>query len=210
MTDAKNGCRLYFQVPAQPSAKLEAQLAQALDSTEAACVLLCVDDPGAGDNSSGRLIDLVQARGRPCLVENDIALAERLGADGVQLAADAKLYQEARARLGESANIGAYCALSRHNAMSLAELGADYVAFGPSAENEIDAIDQCADLIAWWAEIFVVPCVAWNIDRVADAARLATLGADFVAPPRTIWRDEYVQRRIAEIDRTLRQARRAA
>jgi thiamine-phosphate pyrophosphorylase len=210
MTESKNRCRLYFQIPAQPSAKLEAQLAQALDSTDAACVLLCIDATAADESCSGRLLDLVQARGRACLVEGDIVLAERLGADGAHLAADANIYRDARAGLGESANIGVYCGLSRHDAMSLAELGADYVAFGPGAESQIDAIDQCAELIAWWSEIFVVPCVAWNIDQPADAARLAALGADFVAPSKTIWRADQAERRIAEIDSAIRQARRAA
>ena len=210
MTEAKNRCRLYFQVPVQPSAKLEAQLWQALDSTGTASVLLCSDASGADEICSGRLVDLVQSRGLACLIENDISLAERLGADGVHLAADAKAYQNARAFLGDSANIGVFCGLNRHDAMSLAEIGADYVAFGPGSEREIDVIDQCADLIAWWSEIFVVPCVAWNIDRSGGAARLAALGADFVAPPRTIWRGDDAQRRIAEIDSAIRQARRAA
>jgi thiamine-phosphate pyrophosphorylase len=210
MTESKNRCRLYFQIPAQPSAKLEAQLARALDSTDAACVLLCVDGSPADENYSRRLLDLVHGRGRACLIEHDIALAEHLGADGAHLAADANIYRDARTRLGESANIGAYCGLSRHDAMSLAELGADYVAFGPSPEGEIDGIDQCAELIAWWSEIFVVPCVAWNIDQPADAARLAALGADFVAPSRTIWGADQAERRIAEIDSAIRQARRAA
>jgi thiamine monophosphate synthase len=55
-----------------------------------------------------------------------------------------------------------------------------------------------------------VPCVAWNIDQPADAARLAALGADFVAPSKTIWRADQAERRIAEIDSAIRQARRAA
>jgi thiamine-phosphate pyrophosphorylase len=210
MTEAKNRCRLYFQVPAQPSAKLEAQLSRALDSTGAACVLLCLDADGSDETYPERLIDLVQSHGAACLTENDIALADRLGADGVHLAADPEIYQNARARLGESANIGVFCGLSRHHAMSLAERGADYIAFGPVASSDIDSIDQCAELIAWWSEIFVVPCVAWNIDRPADAARLASLGADFVAPSTTVWCGDHAQRRIAEIDSAIRQARRAA
>ena len=68
-------------------------------------------------------------------------------------------------------------------------MGADYVAFGPEAESTIDAIDQYADLIAWWSEIFVVPCVAWNVDSAEQAARFAALGADFVAPSSRIWRE---------------------
>jgi thiamine-phosphate pyrophosphorylase len=210
MAEVKHQCRLYFQFPAQPSAKLEAQLAQALATTTAACVLLCGDGAPIDENHAERLIDLVQASGLACLVENDAGLAERLGADGLHLDADAGTYAAARKLLGESASIGALCGLERHDAMLLAEQGADYVAFGPKAESIIDAIDQYADLIAWWSEIFVVPCVAWNVETAEQAAKFATLGADFVAPSARIWRGDDALQRIAEIDNAVRHVRRAA
>ncbi len=210
MAEVKNRCRLYFQFPAQPSALIEAQLAHAVASADAACVLICLDESPIDEIHVGRLVDLVQGRGLACLIENDAGLAERLGADGAHIEADPTAYTEARKRLGESASIGAGCGLRRHDAMQLAEMGADYVAFGPEAGSDIDAIDQCTELIAWWAGIFVVPCVAWDVDGAAEAARLAALGADFVAPPITIWRDAEAPRLIAEIDSAIRQARRAA
>ena len=210
MAELKHRCRLYFQFPAQPSATLEAQLAQALATTDAACVLLCGDGAPIDEDHAGRLIDLVQASGLACLVENDAALAERLGADGLHLDANAETYTAARKLLGESANLGALCGLERHDAMQMAELGADYVAFGPKAESIIDAIDQYADLIAWWAEIFVVPCVAWNVETAEQAAKFAALGADFVAPSARIWHGDDALRRITEIDNAVRHVRRAA
>ena len=210
MAELKHRCRLYFQFPAQPSATLEAQLAQALATTDAACVLLCGDGAPIDEDHAGRLIDLVQASGLACLVENDAALAERLAADGLHLDANAETYAAARKLLGESANLGVLCGLERHDAMQMAELGADYVAFGPKAESIIDAIDQYADLIAWWAEIFVVPCVAWNVDTAEQAAKLAALGADFVAPSARIWHGDDALRRITEIDNAVRHVRRAA
>ena len=210
MAELKHRCRLYFQFPAQPSATLEAQLAQALATTDAACVLLCGDGASIDEDHAGRLIDLVQASGLACLLENDAALAERLGADGLHLDANAETYTAARKLLGESANLGVLCGLERHDAMQMAELGADYVAFGPKSENIIDAIDQYADLIAWWAEIFVVPCVAWNVETAEQAAKFAALGADFVAPSARIWHGDDALRRITEIDNAVRHVRRAA
>jgi thiamine-phosphate pyrophosphorylase len=210
MAELKHRCQLYLQFPVQPSAKLEAQLAQAIASSEVASVLLVPDDSTVDKIHIGRLIDLVQGRGIACLIANDIGLAEQLGADGVHIEADPTAYTEARKLLGENASIGAGCGLHRHDAMLLAELGADYVAFGPDAGSDIDMIDQYAELIAWWSEIFVVPCVAWNIGSAEEAARLAALGVDFVAPSIRIWRDEEAPRIIAEIDSAIRQARRAA
>jgi thiamine-phosphate pyrophosphorylase len=208
MAEVKHRCRLYFQVPMPAPATLSTQLAQALADTDAACVLLCREESAFDEIEASSLIDLVQARGLAYLIEHDAALAERLGADGVHIAADSTLYAEARKLLGDSASIGASCGESRHDAMRLAELGADYIAFGPDCT--IDTIDQYADLISWWSEIFVVPCVAWNVDNAEHAARLATLGADFVAPSKGIWGADDPLRRIAEIDRAVRQSRRAA
>jgi thiamine-phosphate pyrophosphorylase len=210
MAELKHRCRLYFQFPAQPSAKLEAQLAQAIGTTDAACVLLCGDGNDIDENHVSLLIDSVQASGLACLIENDAELAERLGADGLHVDADSAVYAAARKRLGESANIGAFCGLDRHAAMLLAEMGADYIAFGAEAESSIDAINQHTDLIAWWSEIFVVPSVAWNVADAEQAARLAALGADFVAPPLQIWREDDALRLIGEIDRAVRDVRRAA
>jgi thiamine-phosphate pyrophosphorylase len=210
MAEVKPRCRLYLQLPAQPSAKLEAQLAQALASADAACVLLCRDDAPTDESHAGRLLDLIQGRGVACLIEADARLAERLGTDGLHIAADDEAYRKARDLLGESASIGAGCGQSRHDAMRLAELGVDYIAFGPAAASDIGGIDQYAELMAWWSEIFVVPCVAWNVDSPEDAARLAALGADFVAPSNRIWRDDSVVSLIAAIDSAIRHVRRAA
>jgi thiamine-phosphate pyrophosphorylase len=210
MADAKPTCRLYLQLPAPLTAKLETQLSQAMADTDAACVLLCQDGHQIDEDRVDGLIDLVQAAGLACLIEKDAPLAERLGADGVHLDADAAAYTRARDLLGESASIGVGCGLARHEAMHLAERGADYVAFGTDDAAHIDAIDQRAELIAWWAEIFIVPCVAWNVETANEAARLASLGADFIAPVKSIWQDDAAASIIADIDNAISRVRRAA
>jgi thiamine-phosphate pyrophosphorylase len=172
--------------------------------------LFCRGEAPIDENLTDRLIDLVQARGIACLIEEDAELAERLGADGVHIEANPAAYTQARALLGSEASIGVGCGLSRHEAMRLAEMGADYVAFGATGEGGIDAIDQRAELIAWWSEIFVVPCVAWNVESVEEAERLAALGADFVAPAAQVWQEAGAASLIAELDRAIGRVRRAA
>jgi thiamine-phosphate pyrophosphorylase len=199
-----------LQLPGEPTAKLEAQLAQALTRIDIACVLLGRDDGASDEDRFSRLIDLVQGAGAACLIEHNAERAERLGADGVHLEVDPDAYRKARALLGPDASIGVECGLMRHEAMLLAELGADYIGFGPTSQSDIDGIDQCAELIAWWAEIFIVPCVAFNIDGTDAALKLATLGADFIAPSRLIWREDDAVNRIAEIGRAISGVRRAA
>lgn len=209
MADAKPQCRLYLQVPAPVTGKLELQLSQVLAATSTSCVLLCNNRMDAQEVPADRLIDAVQSAGIACLVENNIERAELLGADGVHIAADLELYARARALLGESANIGVGCGSSRHAAMQLAEAGADYVAFGPE-DGSVGDIDQYTDIIAWWSEVFVVPCVAWNVETPSSAEVLARGGADFVAPSLTIWREDNAASLIAEIDSAIRRVRRPA
>ena len=62
---------------------------------------------------------------------------------------------------------------SRHDAMELGEAGADYVAFGipPDVEDRAVAVERRLDLIAWWSEVFELPCVAFD---VADAEEART------------------------------------
>lgn len=184
MSKLKPRCRLYLQVAAPFTAKQNEHLSQALSELAPVCVLIRGDaaalDPAVLDG----LIDRIQGAGAACLIEDNIAAAADLGTDGAHLAADENLYREARKILGESANIGVGCGLGRHDAMELAESGADYVAFSaPGA----DAFDELADTVAWWSEIFVVPCVAWDIADEREAVALTERGVDFIAPPASVW-----------------------
>ena len=80
-------------------------------------------------------------------------------------------------------------------------------AFGPAKANETARL---AELIAWWAEIFEVPCVPWDVETAEEAESLAGLGADFIALSTAIWQAEGVARRIATIAAALRWVRTAA
>ena len=210
MAEAAPPCRLYLALPATPSPMIERSLVEVIEAADVACVLLCQDAAEADPALDLRLRDLTLARDVALLVENDSPRAKRIGADGVHLPADAALYGQAREHLGQRAIIGVGCNESRHGAMLLAELGADYVAFGPTAAASDFGLEERAGLIAWWSEIFVVPCVAWNVETPEEAANLARLGADFVALSPSIWQAEDVAARIAKIGASLREARSAA
>jgi thiamine-phosphate pyrophosphorylase len=65
--------------------------------------------------------------------------------------------------------------------MVAGEAGADYVMFGePDREGRRPAFDAVVERLAWWAELFEVPCVGFaaSLDEVEA---LASGGADFVA-----------------------------
>jgi thiamine-phosphate pyrophosphorylase len=210
MAEAAPRCRLYLTLPATPLPTAEASLTEVIEAVDVACVLLCQDAAEPDPAFDLRLRELTLARDVALLVENDAARAKRIGADGVHLPADAALYGQAREHLGQRAIVGVGCTKSRHEAMLLAELGADYVAFGPTAAASDRETEERAGLIAWWSEIFVVPCVAWNVETPEEAANLARLGADFVALSPSIWQAEDAAARIAKIGAGLREARSAA
>jgi thiamine-phosphate pyrophosphorylase len=207
--DAKPICRLYLELPPDPSAALEAELAKAASQADIGCVLLRTGHEQKVDTERARaIVASVQELGIACLVEENASLAASLGADGVHILADAEAYRTARALLGKDASIGAGCGVNRHEAMRLAEMGADYVAFGSGPGGEVP-LEQSIELIAWWSEIFVVPCVAWNVDCAEDAAKLASAGADFVAMSGRTWLAEGAGA-AAAFGLAIRQARRAA
>jgi thiamine-phosphate pyrophosphorylase len=210
MAEAGPLCRLYLTLPAKPSPAVERSLAEAVELADVACVLLCQDDAETDNASDLRLRELTLAHDVAFLVENDAARARRIGADGVHLPADAALYGQAREHLGQRAIIGVGCNKSRHDAMLLAELGTDYVAFGQTAAPSDREREERAALIAWWSEIFVVPCVAWNVQTPEEAVNVARLGADFAALAPSIWQVENTAARIAKIGAALREARSAA
>jgi thiamine-phosphate pyrophosphorylase len=183
--EAERASQLYAVVEAGEDAL--ARLQAALDAAPIASVLI---RPAAGASleagSAKPLIDLVQKGNAAALLAGDAQLARTLRADGVHLAAGKDLtatYEQARGILGDRGIIGVDVGISRHDAMTLAEAGADYIAFGaPSHLNDRDKGRLRRDeLVAWWAEIFEVPCVAFDVETGEEAERLTRAGAEFIA-----------------------------
>ena len=123
------------------------------------------------------------------IVNDSIALAKRLGADGVHLGQDDGDPREARDVLGRDAQIGVTCHNSRHLAMEAGDQGADYVAFGAFYPTDTKIIQHQADLeiLSWWSSMFELPCVAIGGITSDNAAPLISAGADFIAVSSAIW-----------------------
>jgi thiamine-phosphate pyrophosphorylase len=123
------------------------------------------------------------------IVNDSMALAKRLGADGVHLGQSDGDIREARSLLGPSAQIGKTCHDNRHLAMEAGEAGADYVAFGafyPTTTKPSHYRPQ-PSILSWWSAVFEIPCVAIGGITPDNAKPLVGAGADFLAVCQAVW-----------------------
>ncbi|HEV2867500.1 MAG TPA: thiamine phosphate synthase, partial [Allosphingosinicella sp.] len=123
------------------------------------------------------------------IVNDSVALAKRLGADGVHLGQQDGDPREARAVLGPAAQIGVTCHDSRHVAMEAGEAGADYVAFGAFFPTSTKQTRHRPDpsILGWWSTLFELPCVAIGGITPGNGRPLVEAGADFLAVCSAVW-----------------------
>jgi thiamine-phosphate pyrophosphorylase len=183
--------RLYLVSPERLQPESFAPLlARALGTGSVACVRI---DLGAAPEADWRaaidhLLPVCHAADVPLVLAEHWRLVEPLGLDGVHLGVGRTPIRDVRKALGRDRIVGAFAGASRHKGMTLAEAGADYVAFGPVGETGLLGSEERApdDLFAWWSEMIEAPCVAEGGLAEADAARLAPV-ADFLVPDGRLW-----------------------
>jgi thiamine-phosphate pyrophosphorylase len=184
-------CRLYLISPPKLSAaNFLGPLKEALKGGDVASFQLRLKH--VSDDEIRRAVDtlrpIVQANGTAFILNDRPDLAAELGCDGVHIGQDDASYAAARAALPDGI-IGVTCHDSRHLAMDAAEAGADYVAFGaffPTRTKE-PKTQALPELLTWWNEMMVVPCVAIGGITVANAPGLVQAGADFLAVSAGVW-----------------------
>lgn len=164
-------------------------LGQILEACDIACFRLALSttDEAEITRAADHLRQICHARDVAIVINSHYRLVERLGLDGCHLPDGAKLLRDARRELGADAIIGADCATSRHLGMSAAEAGADYICFGPVADNGLGSGDVAeAELFQWWSEMIEVPVVAAG-GLSADLVRALSPVTDFFAIGPEIW-----------------------
>ena len=187
-------CRLYLVTPDRfdPGPFAE-ELAKALDAGDVAAVQLRMKD--ANDAAIRAAVDVlrpvVQRRGVAFILNDRPDLAADTGCDGVHIGQQDAGYAQARAAVGPERIVGVTCHDSRHLAMTAAEQGADYVAFGAFYPTKTkDASGHPApDILRWWSDLTVVPCVAIGGITPANLPPLVEAGADFIAVCSGVWGD---------------------
>ena len=186
-------CRLYLITPPQlsdPDAFAQS-LPAVFSAGDIACLQLRLK--GVTDDQIRRtgaaLLGICDDAGVALILNDRPDLAAELGCDGVHIGPDDMPYAEARQVVGDDAIVGVSCQASRHLAMTLADAGADYVAFGaffPSPTKD-DTETAAAEILEVWSETTTVPCVAIGGITVENCSVLVDAGADFLAVSSGIW-----------------------
>lgn len=196
--DTVGKTQLYLAIPLDGldiSTRSPAQLTEFLQGIAVAAVRLCPPETTKLDSAALRpLVSHFQTQTIAVMIQDDVALAQSVAADGVHLSWRTDIvdaYGQARAELGETTMIGADAGKSRHDAMVLGERSADYIAFGVPAhvKDQQSARNRQLDLVTWWADVFEIPVVATDISSDTDFENMINAGADFVSatlPPHSI------------------------
>jgi thiamine-phosphate pyrophosphorylase len=184
-------CQLYLISPQQVGGAFPERLQEALGAGPVAAFQFRVKD--VDQHEAARLAEPLQriceAHDVAFIVNDDMGLAKRLGADGVHLGQGDGDPREARRLLGPSVQIGVTCHDSRHLAMEAGEAGADYVAFGaffPTSTKETFHRPE-PSILGWWSTVFELPCVAIGGITPENGRVLVEAGADFLAVANAVW-----------------------
>lgn len=210
-SNARPAPRLYLFTPPIDDADAVAEaLGAAVAAADIAAVLLRLTpaDERSLINRVKRLAPLVQNSGAALildgtLLENAAGLVARAGADGAHMAGLSD-FEPAAAILKPDRIAGIGGLRSRHDAMTAAERGADYVMFGePDAAATRPPFAAVRERVAWWSGIVEIPCVGYAAD-LDETHALAEAGAEFVAVGDFVWSEGAVPAaRVAEAARRL-------
>lgn len=193
MSDRQVSCELYLISPLDVSGNFPDRLARAIDAGSGLVTAFQFRVKDADQHEAARLAEplmkICAGREVAFIVNDSVALARRLGADGVHLGQDDGSVREAREALGGEVQIGVTCHASRHLAMEAGEAGADYVAFGSFFPSETKHSEHRPEpeILSWWQGLFEIPCVAIGGITPENCAPLVEAGADFMAVSHAVW-----------------------
>jgi len=192
-TDEPATTRLYLITPpALDPDRFAADLEEALAGGDVACLQLRLKevDDAAVRRATAVLKPIAEDRGVAFIMNDRPDLAAELECDGVHIGAEDMPYAAARNLVGPDRIVGVTCGASRDRALTAAEAGADYIAFGaffPSATKVGTKHRADPELLRDWSETTVVPCCAIGGITQQNCGPLVEAGADFLAVIAAVW-----------------------
>jgi len=191
--ETRTTTRLYLITPpALDPDQFGKDLEAALAGGDVACLQLRLKevDDDAIRRAARILKPIAQERAVAFIMNDRPDLAAELDCDGVHVGEEDMPYAKARRLLGRDRIIGVTCGASRDRAITAAEAGADYVAFGaffPSMTKTATKYRATPELLRDWSETTVVPCCAIGGITQQNCGPLVEAGADFLAVIGAIW-----------------------
>jgi thiamine-phosphate pyrophosphorylase len=191
--ETRTTTRLYLITPpALDPDRFAKELEEALAGGDVACLQLRLKE--VDDDTIRRtariLKPIAQDRNVAFIMNDRPDLAAELDCDGVHVGEEDAPYVEARRLMGADRIVGVTCGASRDRAITAAEAGADYVAFGaffPSITKTATKYRATPELLSDWSETTVVPCCAIGGITQQNCDPLVEAGADFLAVISAIW-----------------------
>lgn len=177
---------LYAITPEHPRAGLSLALQVKQAAVGGARVIQYRDKSGDREKrrmEAASVLDVCRHYGVLFIVNDDVALAATIGADGVHLGQDDETLARARLTLDEGALIGISCYDSLERARRAEALGADYVAFGrffPSTSKP-GAVPADPQLLERARALIRLPIVAIGGITPQNGGPLIRAGADMLA-----------------------------
>ena len=184
--------RLYLITPpALDPDKFAKDLEEALAGGDVACLQLRLKDcdDAAIRRATAVLQPIAQNHGVAFIMNDRPDLAAELDCDGVHVGEEDMPYAEARRLVGPDRIVGVTCGDSRDRAITAAEAGADYVAFGAFFPSSTKAAKHrtSPEVLRDWSETTIVPCVAIGGITQQNCGPLVEAGADFLSVIGAIW-----------------------
>ena len=169
------------------------EFAPQLKAVLAAVPVICVrislttTDERELSQAADRLRQICHASDVAIVIDDHYRMVKTHGLDGVHLTSSSRHVREARTELGNDAIVGAYCGNSKHAGMTAAEIGTDYISFGPIGDSALgDGSVADAELFQWWSEMIEIPVVAEG-NATSEAITAVKDHIDFLCVGSEIW-----------------------
>ncbi len=193
MTDEIEPAQIYLATPpAFEPAELAPQLQAVLEVAPVVCVRIAMatSDERELTRAADTLREVCHAADVAIVIDDHFRMVQPLGLDGVHLTDGSRHVRDARKELGNDAIVGAFCGASKHAGLTAAEIGTDYISFGPLAAGALGSGEVAeVELFRWWSQMIEVPLVAEG-NATVEGIRGVKEYIDFLTVGEEIWSDE--------------------
>lgn len=138
-----------------------------------------------------RLLPICHEYGVPFIINDYVEMLRDFAVDGIHLGESDSPIKAVRKEFGDDLIIGASCYNSKHLAMTAAEFGASYVAFGAFYPTQTKITNKSADLeiLKWCASYINLSCCAIGGINHQNVSDFKGSNVDFICAISSVWQN---------------------